>query len=140
MGFSHQKRGAALRSTLGRLTAALLGCVIGCMEGTPQALANDLFRPMAGTTCSDFVLTCENGRDYPFCPRAVSSLGDVVTGTLMTGTHHGVHMRLIPMGVGYRYAGKGIWFDGYQSAAALNFGKYNVVACTITKAMSQTGL
>jgi hypothetical protein len=97
--------------------------------------ASDLsLRPKAGASCNDFVLSCTNGHDYPFCSGAVSHLGDVVTGTLVTGPHRGVHMRLIPMGVGYRYAGRGIWFDGYQSAAALNFGKHTSVACTVIQA------
>jgi hypothetical protein len=102
-----------------------------------SATASDLaMRPHAGGGCS--VLSCENGRDYPFCPRAVSDQGDVVTGTLITGTRHGayngVHMRLVPVGVGYRYAGRGIWFDGYRSAAALNFEKNGSLACTVTRA------
>jgi hypothetical protein len=129
-----------LRGFIGRM-AVLLSCAFPVAAGMTPASAGDLpIRPIAGAACRDFVLSCENGHDYPFCPRAVSSLGDVVTGTLMTGTRHGIHMRLIPMGVGYRYAGKGIWFDGYRSAAALNFGKHNAVACTVTKGMSQAGL
>ncbi|EGP07239.1 hypothetical protein CSIRO_2967 [Bradyrhizobiaceae bacterium SG-6C] len=36
------------------------------------------------------------------------------------------------MGVGYRYAGKGIWLDGHRGNAQLNFGKNNAVACSVT--------
>jgi hypothetical protein len=37
------------------------------------------------------------------------------------------------MGVGYRYAGRGIWFDGLREDAYLNFGKADSVACTVTR-------
>jgi hypothetical protein len=93
---------------------------------------NSIIRLMPGAASHDFVLSCENGRDYLFWPRTINGLGDVVTGTLMTARHHGVHMRLIPMGDAYRYAGRGVWFDGYQDAARLNFGKRRSVACTVT--------
>ena len=54
-------------------------------------------------------LACENGREYPIHPIAVSREYDLVTGyMLMTGHGRGVHMRLIPMGSGYRYAGPGV--------------------------------
>lgn len=82
--------------------------------------------------CSDIVLSCENGREYPLCPIAVSLAGDIVTATLRTGPHHPSYVRLVPMGVGYRYAGRGIWLDGLRENAILNFGKNSSVACTIT--------
>ena len=81
-------------------------------------------------TCSEIVFTCENGHQYPLCPRAVSVEGEVVTASLLTG-HGGVHVRLVPMGVGYRYAGHGIWLDGFRENALLNFGKHHQVACAI---------
>lgn len=89
----------------------------------------------AAGICADFLLTCENGQSYPFCPRAVSQAGDVVTGTLATGPHHnGIRMRLIPMGIGYRYAGKGIWFDGFQNAAEIYFSSSrSSLACTVSR-------
>ena len=83
--------------------------------------------------CADFVLSCDNGRDYPFCPRAVSPVGDVVTGTLTINPRAAVKLRLIPMGVGYRYAGHGIWFDGFQNAAQLFLRKDLATACTVTR-------
>lgn len=82
-------------------------------------------------TCSEIVFTCENGRQYPLCPRAVSVEGEVVTASLLTGHHGGVHVRHVPMGVGYRYAGRGVWLDGFRENALLNFGKRHQVACTI---------
>jgi hypothetical protein len=82
--------------------------------------------------CSDIVLSCENGRQYPMCPIAVSLAGDIVTATLHTGPNRPTYVRLVPMGVGYRYAGRNIWLDGLRENAILNFGKYSSVACTVT--------
>jgi hypothetical protein len=87
--------------------------------------------PASVGSCSEIVFTCENGRQYPLCPRAVSVEGEVVTASLLTGHHGGVHVRHVPMGVGYRYAGRGIWLDGFRENALLNFGKHHQVACTI---------
>ena len=82
--------------------------------------------------CSDIVLSCENGREYPMCPIAVSLAGDIVTAKLQTGSNRPAYVRLVPMGVGYRYAGRNIWLDGLRENAVLNFGKHGSVACTVT--------
>jgi hypothetical protein len=82
-------------------------------------------------SCSEIVFTCENGRTYPLCPIAVSVVGEVVTASLHTGHRGATHVRMIPMGVGYRYAGRGVWLDGFRENALLNFGKNSQVACTI---------
>lgn len=105
-------------------STALFGLVfsIACTTATP-----------AQAGCADFVLSCDNGRDYPFCPRAVSPEGDVVTGTLSLAPRSAVKMRLIPMGVGYRYAGRGIWFDGMQDQALLFLRKNAAVSCTVSR-------
>jgi|SRR5437879_2998241 len=87
--------------------------------------------PSAIGSCSEIVFTCENGRTYPLCPIAVSVVGEVVTASLHTGHRGATHVRLIPMGVGYRYAGRGIWLDGFRENALLNFGKHSQTACTI---------
>jgi hypothetical protein len=77
-------------------------------------------------------LACQNGLNYPIRPLAVSSDGDLVTGYLLfTGRGHAVHLRLVPMGVGYRYAGHGTWFDGMRGHAVLDWGTRNAVACTV---------
>ena len=78
-----------------------------------------------------FVLACENGANYPFYVRAVSEAGEVVTGFLGVGRRP-VHMRLMPMGDGYRYAGYNLWFDGKDDVAILYFGKTSAVRCTVT--------
>jgi hypothetical protein len=82
-------------------------------------------------SCSEIVFTCENGRTYPLCPIAVSVVGEVVTASLYTGHRGATHVRMIPMGVGYRYAGRGVWLDGFRENALLNFGKNSQIACTI---------
>src|SRR4051812_1374687 len=87
--------------------------------------------PAAVGSCSEIVFTCENGRSYPLCPIAVSVVGEVVTASLYTGRRGATHVRLVPMGVGYRYAGRGIWLDGFRDNALLNFGKHSQIACTV---------
>src|SRR5260221_14463512 len=89
--------------------------------------------PSAVGSCSEIVFTCENGRQYPLCPIAVTIAGEVVTGSLHLGYHSPMHVRLIPMGVGYRYAGRGVWLDGFRENALLNFGKHSQVACTLLR-------
>ena len=59
---------------------------------------------------------------------------DLVTGYLLvTGHGRGVHMRLIPMGSGYRYAGRGVWFDGMRGQAVLNWGRPDEVPCRVVQ-------
>ncbi|MBR0842112.1 hypothetical protein JQ607_18085 [Bradyrhizobium liaoningense] len=115
------------------LTVAIL--VGAGLTGHPRpATAADMAlraSPTAVGSCSELVFTCENGRQYPLCPIAVSVAGEVVTASLRTGHAGGVHVRLVPMGVGYRYAGPGVWVDGFRGNALLNFGKHSQVACTI---------
>jgi hypothetical protein len=127
--------GAAMRAGFGRLlaTAALLSVAVGGNANLAAAADLGLMvsGPAAVGSCSEIVFTCENGREYPLCPIAVSVVGEVVTAFLYTGHRNATHVRLVPMGVGYRYAGRGIWLDGVGENALLNFGKFNQVACTI---------
>jgi hypothetical protein len=55
-----------------------------------------------------------------------------VTSYIVTCRHH-THIRLIPLGVDYRYAGRGLWLDGVRGDAELNFGKRHAVACSVTR-------
>ena len=87
----------------------------------------------AGGYCSDMALSCENGRTYPLCPVAVSDEGEIVTARLVLRPGRGLHMRLMPLGIGYRYAGRGVWFDGVRQNATLNFGMHSAVQCTVVK-------
>jgi hypothetical protein len=85
----------------------------------------------AGAYRSDFEATCENGHHYPIRARAVSDRGELVTGDLLIGRHGAAHIRLIPVGFGYRYAATGLWLDGWRGDADLNFGKHRPIACTV---------
>jgi hypothetical protein len=114
-------------------TAILLGLAASVSPDPVSAADLGLMTsgPGAVGRCSEIVFTCENGREYPLCPIAVTVAGEVVTASLHTGPHSATHVRLIPMGVGYRYAGAGIWLDGFRENALLNFGKHGQIACTI---------
>jgi hypothetical protein len=81
-------------------------------------------------------ISCDNGKTYSLVPSAVSDAGDIVTARLYTAPHRAVAVRLIPMGSGYRYAGRGIWLDGIRSQAILNFGKSTAIACELTPAVA----
>lgn len=123
-----------MRNRSGKLVAVMVLLGSGLAAIPHPATAADMAlraSPNAVGSCSELVFTCENGRQYPLCPIAVSIAGDVVTASLHTGRSSGVHVRLVPMGVGYRYAGPGIWVDGFRGNALLNFGKHSQVACTI---------
>ena len=85
----------------------------------------------AGGVCTGLRLTCENGRTYPLCPIAVSEEGELVTGNLALGPGRGVHVRLVPMWVGYRYLGRGVWFDGLRGDATLFLGTDRAISCAV---------
>jgi hypothetical protein len=87
----------------------------------------------AGGVCPGLTLACEDGRNYPLCPIAVSVEGEIVTGRLGLAPGRGVHVRLVPMGAGYRYIGRNVWFDGVRSDAVLYMGKHRAVACTVNR-------
>ena len=78
-----------------------------------------------------FHLTCANGKRFYIRPSAVSDEGDLVTGYLMTRRHRGLAIRLVPMGQGYRYEGRGLWLDGADGQAVLNWGTIRATPCTV---------
>ena|SRR5882672_1403707 len=121
-----------MRAVFGKLlTTALLLGFAGSVAPNPVAAADLGLMTSGRGGCSEIVFSCENGREYPLCPIAVSVVGEVVTASLFTSRRSSMHVRLVPMGVGYRYAGRGVWLDGFRGNALLNFGKHNQVACTI---------
>lgn len=125
-----------MRAKLSNLfkTIAVAGLVLGATASNLSAADLGLMVAPGHVpgSCSEIVLTCENGREYPICPIAVSVAGELVTARLYTAPHSATYVRLVPMGVGYRYAGKGIWLDGLRGNAQLNFGKNNAVACSVS--------
>lgn len=125
-----------MRDSLIKVVGAAILCFaagVGPMPASAADLGLMTSGPGAIGNCSEIVFTCENGRQYPLCPIAVSVVGEVVTASLHTGHRGGTHVRLIPMGVGYRYAGRGVWLDGFRENALLNFGKHGQIACTIQR-------
>jgi hypothetical protein len=108
-----------------RLLTRTAGAVLGLALLSPS-IAN------AGALPPDYVLSCENGRTYPIQARAVTVDGDLVTGYLYTGHRRGAHIRLVPMGAGYRYITRGVWVDGWRGDAEINFGTHKTLACTVT--------
>lgn len=86
-----------------------------------------------GALYETLALSCDNGSVYHFRARAISDLGEIVTGYLKTSARGAVHVRLIPMGDGYRYAGRGLWFDGKGDVAVLYFGERHATNCTIVR-------
>ena len=113
---------------MARLACKAASLVITTISVLPLAAAAD--SPTAIT------ITCDNGRTYVLAPRAVSDAGDIVTARLYTAPRRAVAVRLIPMGSGYRYAGRGIWLDGIRGQAMLNFGKSATTACEVTPSLT----
>jgi len=126
-------RGSLMKDFWGRRTGLALGALIASVVASTLAQANGVSAAGPGPIAAQRMwLSCENGREYPLHPLAVSREGDLVTGYLLvTGRGRGVHVRLIPMGSGYRYAGPGVWFDGMRQQAVLNWGRPDEVPCTV---------
>lgn len=97
------------------LSALLLGAVISLGPGQASSLS----------------LECENGRTYPIGVISVTEANELVTGTLYLGRRRGAYVRLVPMGLGYRYAGRGVWFDGFRDHAVLFFGQRRSIKCIV---------
>ena len=117
-----------MKTVWGQRTGLALGALMLPVVLSASALG------AAQTSGQKMWLACENGKNYPIHPMAVSRENDLVTGYLLkTGTGSSVHLRLMPMGNGYRYAGPGIWFDGLRGEAVLNWGQANEVSCTVSQ-------
>jgi hypothetical protein len=110
-----------------KLGALVFGVILALALAAPQAQAS------GGGYCSEIQISCENGQVYPLCPIAVSDAGEIVTARLLLSPTHGVHVRHVPMGVGYRYIGRGIWLDGARGEAILFFGKNRPLACSVQR-------
>ena len=120
-----------MRTSLGLLILTISLLLGGAVTESGKASAGGL---MGSST---LWLSCENGSHYAIRPIAVSDEGDLVTGQLVMGRGRGVHIRLIPMGGGYRYAGLGVWFDGWRENVYLFLSKYHPIACTVVRGPEQ---
>ncbi|WP_041798631.1 hypothetical protein [Rhodopseudomonas palustris] len=80
---------------------------------------------------ADFSISCENGGNYTLRSGPVLAPGQIVVASLHLSPRHVVPVRLIPMGDGYRYAGRGVWLDGIRDHALLYLNKYNPTACLV---------
>jgi len=114
---------------LGREIRALALAAMGTLALVASAHAGGVLLGQAGD--AHFALSCQNGHTYPIRARALAGNGDIVTAYLLNIRGRGIHVRLIPMGYGYRYAGPGIWFDGERGDALLYLTKYHPVPCHV---------
>jgi hypothetical protein len=113
-----------MKSAIAMVTLTISLLCAGGIALPDQAQAGGLYGG------SSLWLSCENGSRYPIRPIAVSEDGDLVTAQLGLG-RRGLHVRLIPLGAGYRYAGRGVWFDGWRESVYLYMSKYRPIACTV---------
>ena len=82
---------------------------------------------------ADFSVDCQNGVVYRLSSGPVTVPGDIVTARLYLTPRRAVPVRLIPMGEGYRYAGRGVWLDGIRDHALLYVRKYQPLACVVSR-------
>ncbi|KQW23077.1 hypothetical protein ASC80_07110 [Afipia sp. Root123D2] len=117
------------RFRIGALALGLVGAVIA----GPNVKAADALPTGPGN--GEFVVACENGANYLLRSGRTTSSGDVVTGQFFLSPRRAVHVRLIPMGDGYRYAGRGLWLDGIRDQAFLYLHKNRPVSCHVGTAV-----
>ena len=122
-----------------RLRQRILVCVSAafCFAGAvSQAGAQEFGRdylPPDYVPGADFSIACENGATYRLSSGPAVFPGDIVTARLHLSPRHALPVRLMPMGMGYRYAGRGIWLDGIREHALLYLSKYRPVACLVSR-------
>jgi hypothetical protein len=109
-----------------RSTVRILNLTIAILLGLALAQPSEA-RTRGLQAAPTIWLTCENGARYSMRPVAVS---DEVRSQAVR-QRQGIHVRLMPMGGGYRYAGRGVWFDGWRENVYLYLSKYRSVACTV---------
>jgi len=128
----HSIVGRAMWDRFGKALSGAVCCGFASIIALQPASAADMaLKALPGSVGSCSEIVCENGQQYPLCPTAVSVAGEIVTASLYASPNAATHVRLVPMGVGYRYAGRRIWLDGFRDNALLNFGRQRQIACTI---------
>lgn len=104
---------------------------LGLLTGLAAVAASSTANAQVTLPGAAYSITCQDGADYVLRSGPVSIPGDVVTARLFLTPRHGVPVRLIPMGMGYRYAGRGVWLDGIREHALLYRTKYAPVPCIV---------
>jgi hypothetical protein len=107
--------------------------LFGLLAGLSIAGATSAAEAQAYLPGADFAIACENGANYRLTSGPVTVPGDIVTAHLYLGPHHALPVRLMPMGEGYRYAGRGVWLDGIREHALLYLHKYRPLACVVSR-------
>jgi hypothetical protein len=100
------------------------------LAGAAAVCCASVFTP-AHAVADDLTLSCSNGHRYYFRPQARTVRDEIVTAHLVVAPRRWIKMRLVPMGDGYRYAGRGVWLDGVGPVATLEFWKRPALSCTI---------
>jgi len=80
---------------------------------------------------ASFAVACANGANYVLESGPVAEPGQIVTARFHFNPHHVAPVRLIPMGNGYRYAGRDFWLDGIKDQALLYLSKYDPIPCQV---------
>lgn len=124
--------GAFFRTTVFRTGAIALALTVTIFAGKPAEAGGV---PLAGPGTGQFVVACENGANYVLRSGRTTDSGDVVTAHFFLSPRRSVHVRLIPMGDGYRYAGRGLWLDGIGDQALLYLRKNQPLACHVGAAV-----
>jgi hypothetical protein len=120
------EQGAAVNIKQVMICGALALSAIGGLIGSAEA--GSFVLPGAA-----FAIACDNGGSYVLRSRPVLAPGEIVTAALYLHPHRPIPVRLIPMGDGYRYAGRGVWLDGIRDQAFLYLHKYEPVACVVSR-------
>lgn len=104
---------------------------LGLLAGLVSVGASSAATAQLSLPGADYSITCQDGANYVLRSRPAVIPGDVVTARLFLTPRHAVPVRLIPMGMGYRYAGSGVWLDGIREHALLYRAKYAPVPCIV---------
>lgn len=90
----------------------------------------------AGAQPGDVQVVCEGNQNFVLSPHAITLDGEIVTGYILSGPGRTQHVRLIPMGNGYRYSGIGIWLDGVRDTATMSFGPDRLISCKVNSGLT----
>ena len=104
---------------------------LGLLTGFASVGASSAANAQLTLPGAAYSIICQDGANYELRSGPAVLPGDVVTARLFLTPRRAVPVRLIPMGMGYRYAGRGIWLDGIREHALLYRTKYASVPCIV---------